>query len=87
MFCLQRIEWDGTRAHQVFHVDPGGVGTFCQRVGALIDHVVENLETEIGYADIIDIGEDEGDFGFDFIPILNNGVQFAADVAAWLLHL
>ncbi len=73
VFRLERVERDVSRPHQVFHVHPGGVGAFGQRFGTLVDQVVEDLQTEIGDADIIDIGEDEGDFGLDFLPIFDNG--------------
>ncbi len=46
-------------AHQRFHVQPGGVGAFGQRILPLVDLVVQDLQSDVRDADIVDIGEDK----------------------------
>ncbi len=74
-------------AHQGFHIQPGDVGAFGQRVRALVDLVVEDLQADVGNADIVNIGEDEGHPGGGGLPILDRDVELAADIAAGLLYL
>lgn len=74
-------------AHERFHIQPWGVGAFGKRVVALIHLVVENLESHIRDADVVNIGEDERDPGLNRVPIFDRAVEFAAYIATGLLNL
>ena len=74
VFCLQRIEWDGICAHLFFHIHPGSIRPFGQRVRALVDQVIQDLQTQVRDADIIDVGKNKGDFGSDPVPVFNHAV-------------
>ena len=55
-------------AHQRFHIHPGRIGTLGQRILALIDLIVEDLQANVGNTDIINIREDKGDLGLNLVP-------------------
>ncbi len=74
-------------AHQVFHIQPGGIGAFGESILSLVDLVVENFQTDVGNPDIVNIGKDQRHFGLCLVPILTNAVEFATNISPRLLYL
>ena len=70
-----------------FHIRPGSVGALGQRILALVDLVVQDLQPKIGDADIINIREDQCDPGSRLLPILDCDVEFTADVTSGFGYL
>ena len=85
-FRFERIEGNAMLTHQRFHVQPGRIGAFSQRVLALVDLVVQDFQAHVRDADIVNIREDKGDAGLDAVPILDHAVQLAADIPAGFLY-
>ncbi len=79
---FQRVEGDALLAHDRFHVGPGGVNALCQEVAVLVDQVVEDHQPQVGHAEVVDVGEGEGDFVVNIGPVFADLVVFAAGVAA-----
>lgn len=61
---------------------PGGVGTFGEDIGLIVEDVVEDGKAEVGDAQFVDVGEDEGYMRLDRRPGLEAHVIFAADITA-----
>ena len=85
---LQAEEGDAVAAHHRFEVAPGAIDTLGEQVFALVDEVVEDHEAEVGAAELVDIGEGEGDLAADgrVVPVLGDAVELAAGVAGGLGH-
>ena len=56
---LDAEERHAGRPHGGLHVDPGGVGPLGQRVGTLVEDLVEDLQTLVGQADLVGVGVDQ----------------------------
>ncbi len=87
MFGFERVQRDAVVAHQRFHVQPGRIGAFRQRILPLVDLVVQDLQADVRDADIINIGENKRNFCLDPVPVLDDAVEFTADIPAGLLYL
>ena len=74
-------------AHECFHVEPGRIGAFSQRVVPLIHLIVKDLQANIGYADIVNIRKDKGNLGLNFVPIFDGAIEFATDIPTGFLYL
>ena len=73
--------------HQRFHVQPGSIGAFGQRIFPLVDLVVQDLQTDVRDTDIVNIREDKCNPGLYLIPVLDHAVKFTADIPAGFLYL
>ena len=81
---LDAEEGHAGRPHGGLHVDPGGVGPLGQRVGTLVEDLVEDLQTLVGQADLVGVGVDQ-EPGHPPGPVLGvHGPLLAADVAGGL---
>ena len=77
-------------AHQGLEVGPHGVGALGEGVGPLVEHFVEDHDALVGHADLVGVGVHQrpahGGVAGD-VPLLDGGVQLAADVLDRLAHL
>ena len=83
---LEREEGQTDLAHLFLHVEPGREDPLAVGVLPLVDEVVEDLDAEVGHADLIGVGETEREPHVDRRRVFFDAVQFPADVAAGLLH-
>ena len=74
-------------SHEPLHVDPGGIGALGERVGALVEDLVEDLEPLVGKAHLVGVRvhEEPGHLARRVGRYL--GSVFAPDVPGRLLHL
>ena len=71
---------DAVLAHQRLEVGPDGVGALGQRVGALVEHLVEDLHALVGQPHLVGVGVHQRPVHGDGVPVLDCGVQLTADV-------
>ena len=74
------------RAELPFHVVPDGIRALREKVGALIDHVVEDLVPEVAHPDLVQIGESEAHAARDVVPDLAHFSLLPTQVLSWLVH-
>ena len=70
--------------HLLLHISPGSVHTLAPDVFVLIKNVIEDSYTKIGHANLVCIGETEGETAKAVLLFLHNAVKFTADVSAGL---
>ena len=73
-------------AHLRLHVGPGREGAFAERVLAGVEQVVEDAEAHVGHADVVGVGVGQGHAHGGPVPVLHDGVPFAAGIAPGLAH-
>ena len=77
-------------AHQGLEVGPHGVGALGQGVGPLVEHFVQDHDALVRHADLVGVGVHQrpahGGVPGD-VPLLDGGVQLAADVLDRLADL
>ncbi len=78
---------DAVLAHQRLEVGPHRVGALGQRVGALVEHLVEDLHALVGQPDLVGVGVHQRPADGDRVPVLDPRVQLAADVLDRLADL
>lgn len=83
---FQREQRHVRRAHLLLHVPPRGEHPLAPDAGHLVHHAVENPHAKVRHADLIGIGEAEGDAGIHLRKILHHRVILAAHIARGLLH-
>ena len=83
---LEREQGQAHFAHLFLHVEPGREDPLAVGVLPLVDEVVEDLDAEVGHADLIGVGETEREAQVDCRRVLLDAVQLPADVTAGFLH-
>ena len=83
---LEREQGQADVPHLLLHVEPGCEDPLAVGVLPLVDEVVEDLDAEVGHADLIGVGETEREPHVDRRRVFFDAVQFPADVTAGLLH-
>ena len=74
------------RAQLLLHVGPDRVRALGEKVGALIDDVVEDLVAEMAHPDLVQIGERQAHAAGHLVPCLARFSLLAAQVLGGLLH-
>ena len=77
-------------AHERLHVRPHRVGALGERVGALVEDFVQDHRALVGDADLVGVGVHQGPADRVVTadrPVLDGGVEFAADILDGLAHL
>ena len=85
--AFQAIERQSLLTHQCFKVGPRGIYPLSPAMRVGIDDVVQDFQPQMGHTNFIGIREAESDTKIDRILILDDAVQFAADIPCGLLHL
>ena len=67
-------------AHHLLHVGPHRVGALGEDPVALVEHLVEDLDALVGQPDLVGVGVHQRPPDLDGVPVLDDGVQLAADV-------
>ena len=70
----------------LLHVAPRGEHTLAPDAGQVVHDAVENAHAQIGHADLVGVGEAEGDAGVHLVFVFQNGVVFSAHIAGGLLY-
>ena len=83
---FQREQRHSRLAHLLLHVAPGGEHALTPDAVHLVHDAVQDPHAQIGHADLVGVGEAEGDAGVHLRLVLQHGVIFAAHVAGGLLH-
>ena len=78
---FEREERLAVGAEAVGHVGPGGVAALGEGVGRVVEDVVEDGESAVGLADVVEVGVDQGPADGAFVPVALDHVPLAADVA------
>ena len=66
--------------------DQGAIGALGQHIRALVEQLVQDRQPQVGHAQVVEIGEDQGDVGVDAVPVFDHLVELAAGIAAGFLH-
>ena len=85
MLAFHGEEGNFRAAHGGFHVRPGCVSALGEDIRASVEIFVKNGQTEIGKADVVNVGEGEGNAGFHCVPVFDDLVDLPADIAAGFL--
>ena len=72
-------------AHQRLEVWPHRVGALGQDVGLLVEHLVQDHDALVGQADLVGIGIHQAPADVGAVPVLDGGVELAADILDRLL--
>ena len=78
---LEGVEGKIGSAERRRHVGHGGEGPLGQGVVAAVDEVVEDPGALVGHADLVGVGEGEGDPQRDAVPRLAGQVAFETEIA------
>lgn len=73
--------------HEGFHIHPGRIDPFRQRVISCVQHAVNNFQPQMAHGHFIDIGESQGHFHIYAVMVLYHAVPFTADIAGRLLDM
>ena len=75
-------------AHERLEVGQHGVGAFGQRVGLLVEHLVQNLDALVRQTDLVGVRVHQGPAHRDGVvaPWLDDAVQLSADVLDGFAH-
>ncbi|OPZ69492.1 MAG: hypothetical protein BWY83_01959 [bacterium ADurb.Bin478] len=68
-------------AHVPFHVGPWGEHAFSIHTRHPVEQMIKNRKSEVGHADFIDIGKDQGETNSTFVRIFPQDIHLVADVA------
>ncbi len=74
------------RSQLGFHIGPGGIGALSQHIRALVEQLVQDRQSQVGHAQVVQVGEDQGDFRGDVVPVFDHLVDLAAGIASRFLH-
>ncbi len=74
-------------AHQLLEVRPHAVGALGEDALALVEYLVEDHDALVGQADLVRVRVHEGPADVAGVPVLDGGVELAADVLDRLLHM
>ena len=83
---LEREQGQADASHLLLHVEPGREDPLAVGVLPLVDEVIEDLDAEVGHADLIGVGETERKAHVDHCRVLLDTVQLTTDIAAGFLH-
>ena len=86
-FGFQGIEGNMFFPHEGFHIHPGRIHPFRQRVISCVQHAVNNFQPQMAHGHFIDIGESQGHFHIYAVMVLYHAVPFSADIAGRLLDM
>ncbi len=81
---LQRGERQAAADELGLEVRPGGVAPLRDDAGLRVEDAVEDLNAEVGHADLVDVRKGQRDAQAAGRAVLDDGVDFAAQVAAGL---
>ena len=84
--ALERVERDPRLFHFLVHISPGGEGPLAPDEVKAVHGMVEDAHAEIGHADLIGVGETEGQPDIDLVLVLEDLPVFPAGIARRLLH-
>ena len=73
------------RAEELFAVEIGTVAAFRQEIFLTIEDMVENLQTLVRHADLVEIGKNQSAAQLHRFPGLDYGVVFMAEIATGLV--
>ena len=85
--ALQGIEGHPLLPHALLHVHPGGEHPLAPKVRDLVHGPVQDLDAQMGHADLIGVREAEGEPDLHVILIFYHRIDLAAHIAAGLLHV
>ena len=86
ILALQSKQRDVPLPHDFVQIHPGGIDPLAPHVIPAVEHVVEDLDSEMGHADFVYIWEAHGKTGFHFFGILHHRIDLAADIAGGLFN-
>ena len=84
---VDREERKSVAPQEGLEIEPGRVRPLGDRVVALVQDLVQDLEPLVGQADLVGIGVDEEPPDLARVVGRGQGAVFASDVPSWLLHL
>ncbi|OGD29491.1 MAG: hypothetical protein A2Y56_05330 [Candidatus Aminicenantes bacterium RBG_13_63_10] len=85
-FRLEGDQGPAAPPQGLFHVRPGSEDSLGGPVRHGVEPVIEDLLSQVGHADLVDVGKGQGQAKPDGVRALADLVPFAADVASGLLH-
>ncbi len=74
-------------AHERLEIEPGRVRALGDRVVALVQDLVQDLQPLVGQTDLVGVGVDEQPPHLPAVVVGSQGAVFATDVTSRLLHL
>ncbi len=87
MACLLSKEKSGSPfSRMMASMSVQGEKPFRQQISVFVDEVVKDHQTQVGHADVVDIGKGQGHFEINLIPIFDDLIVFAAGVTAGFVH-
>ena len=82
---LERHQRERALTQRSLQVEPGGEAALHEQVGRLVDDRVEDLGPHVAHADVVDVGEAEGEAAVYAAPIFDDRVVLTAHIARRLL--
>ena len=73
------------RAHLV-QIQPRRIHTLTPRVFPAVEHIIEDLDAQMGHTDLIDVRKTHTETDVYLFFILHHGIDLAADIAGGLFY-
>ena len=71
--------------HDGVQIHPRGIYPLAVDILPAVEHGIENLHPQMGHADFIDVREAHRKAYIHLVRVLDDLVDFSADIAGWLL--
>ena len=77
----------GFFTHDGIQINPGRINAFAPHVIPFVQHAVQNLDSQMGHADFIDVGKAHGKPDLNICFVFYDRIDFIANVAGGFFHL
>ena len=84
---LQGKKGDLLLPHHLVQIDPRGINPLTPDVIPAVEHIVQDLDAQVGHADLIYIREAHGKADIHLVFVLHHRIHFAADIARRLFNI
>ena len=73
--------------HYFVQIHPRGIDTFTPGILPAVEHVIQDLNPQVGHADFVNVRETHGKADIYLVFILHNRVYLPADITGRLLYI
>ena len=74
-------------SHDLVQICPGRIDSLTPYILPFVKHIVENLDTKVGHANLIDIRETHGKTDLNVFFVFHDCIDFISDVPGRFLDL
>ena len=87
ILTLQGKQRNVLLTHNFIQIHPGRIHTLTPDIIPGIEHAIQDLDSQVGHTDLVDIREAHTETDINAVPVLHYGIDFVADVAGRFFDL